>query len=534
MKSIANWNKKIALCLAMAMMISASATSVSTSAATTATSAITLSTGENTQVFVLGKTYNLNVANAVSFKSSNTAVATVDATGKVTPKKQGAVTIVATTKNGKKVSKRFVVVNKQGTTAYQTTLDRMLAAENISKIVLKNTKSAEKYVIKAGDYSNKVLYVRAGQSDVRNYATFKNITIVDVADHTWSEYGKNNSFTITDETTHFVAGSSAVVKSLNLAAENQNANVEVRGTVENISVTGTDAKVMVNTIGEVQNVVIDSKSDVVIEGSAKTVKVEVTEAAAGATITSSVPVEVSIGSNVTLTLEKGAEASTVEKASANVSVKVENNTSESVSIGTAGSTTVEKVESNTTAGGTTGGTTIGGTTGGSTGGSTAVSKEEVTGKYDAATGTTTYSLTYPVTVIETVTVNARLGLGKIEYILDKDIIGYASGLLTDINENVDKWIAIDGEKVINKREDLKMTVSGIKGEAQKNVTFNVNGVAVDFVVKVNKEAKTVDVQKATGGMTYTLKINDVNKKTLSITTSDKSSLVGKLSFTVTY
>ena len=166
MKSIANWNKKIAVCLALAMMISTSSMSTAVTA-NAASSAITLTTGESTQVFVLGNTYELSVKNAVSFKSSNEAVATVDQSGKVTPKKRGTVTITATKANGKKVSVKYYVVSKACTTAYQTTLDKMLAADNISKIVLKNTTSAKKYVIKAGDYSDKVLYVRAGQSDVR-------------------------------------------------------------------------------------------------------------------------------------------------------------------------------------------------------------------------------------------------------------------------------------------------------------------------------------------------------------------------------
>jgi len=521
MKSIANWNKKIAVCLALAMMISASATSISANAASA--NAITLSTGENTQVFVVGKTYELKVKDAVSFKSSNTAVAKVDANGKVTVLKRGTVTITATTKSGKKVSKKYYVVNKAGTTAYQTTLDKMLAADNITKIVLKNTTSAKKYVIKAGDYSDKVLYVNAAECDVRNYATFKKITLVDVASNTWNEYGKGNSFTISDEDVHFVAATCAVVKEVNLTAEKQNVKVDVRGTVENVTVTGEDTTVTVNATGDVKKVVIDNKANVVITGSAEKVAVEVTANAEGATVKSDVPVEASFAAKASLTLEKGAESSVVEKASSKVALTVENNTDETVSIAVEGSQTTETVAPSTSTGNSSTGTT-GGSTGGSGNGTITTT---VTVAEEVSEDGKKVEFILPTTLknLKSATVKVTTGAKTKDYAISKTVLNKVLSLLDAEAQYVDMWNGLTGITVTSDGLEVK-----VNGEAGPTKTVSFDGMT--FTATVNKDSKSVTIKRDGSSASYTLS-KEGNTK-LIITSDTNTNVEDLVDFVVTY
>ena len=58
---------------------------------------------------------------AVTYKSSNKSVATVDAYGRVTPKNAGIATITVTSKENKKVSAKYTVKVVDGTAFFMTT-----------------------------------------------------------------------------------------------------------------------------------------------------------------------------------------------------------------------------------------------------------------------------------------------------------------------------------------------------------------------------------------------------------------------------
>lgn len=113
------WSRAVSLVLAFAMVCTSVLTVPQTAEAASKPKEMTLSAKERT--LYVGKSFTLKVksvkpakaSKAVTFKSSNTKVATVNAKGKVTGKKTGKVTITATSTSNKKLKATCKVTIKQ-------------------------------------------------------------------------------------------------------------------------------------------------------------------------------------------------------------------------------------------------------------------------------------------------------------------------------------------------------------------------------------------------------------------------------------
>ncbi len=111
-------------------------------------------------------------------------------------------------------------------------------------------------------------------------------------------------------------------------------NVAAESTVSNVNIekeSGDVASVSLNVDGTVSNVKVESKTDITITGTTESVKVDVTETAAETKVESSVKVEVTASAKTDITLNQGAEGSSVTTDKAD-NVYVDNKTEEKVEI----------------------------------------------------------------------------------------------------------------------------------------------------------------------------------------------------------
>ncbi|MHB8131694.1 MAG: SwmB domain-containing protein [Mobilitalea sp.] len=201
-------------------------------------------------------------------------------------------------------------------------INKLLAADNMNQITIA-TKEALTFVIPKGDYSKKTLIVDAPNADVENYGIFKEITIKAIRDNTWIEYADGNIVYLTDDVTSFIIEAGAQVKRIVLDRPNATLNLEIRGTVEQITVT--------------------QPSSLNITGGGGNVPVTVEDTAGGSTITTSMPLNLELKARTEVILEEGAEETILDKSESSVEVKVENNTKKVVTIttGNTGGVTIE-------------------------------------------------------------------------------------------------------------------------------------------------------------------------------------------------
>lgn len=155
--------------------------------------------------------------------------------------------------------------------ANQADLDAALADSNITKINIATTDDTT-FTIKEGTHDKVDLTVNAAAASVINNAKFKSISVEAISDHTWTENGQDNKFTVSAPVFHFVLGKTA---------------------------KGTSIRVT-------------KQSAVTIDGDASSNIVDVAVEAEGSTLTSTAKVAVTASAGVSITLEASATGSTVK------------------------------------------------------------------------------------------------------------------------------------------------------------------------------------------------------------------------------
>lgn len=297
-------------------------------------------------------------------------------------------------------SKYFTEYNskygKGAQTSTKTGLNQVLGNKKYKAVYLKNKSTAKAYTIQEGTYKQR-LWVNAPKSDVKNYGKFQMIKIMDIKENTWREYAKGNSLAVTAPNPRVVIENGASVKKLYLQADNAEATVQVKGEVKKLGIYGENttaslsirgdagqvrvaaenaqvkmsaaegssverlmvsdkasgSKVTMNVNSEVKEIVLDSNATLVLNGNTEKVLVTATENAEGAKIQSSVPVETKTAAKIEMTLNAGAEGSTLTKSDEKLEVAVKNNTEMKIEVGTEGSDKTETVNAGETV--TTGG-----------------------------------------------------------------------------------------------------------------------------------------------------------------------------------
>lgn len=288
----------------------------------------------------VGNKYTLKVKNKIkgstyTWKSSKKAVATVTKKGVVKGKKKGNAVITCTVKAPAKTYKltanvkvkkatttptttptptKTPEVNTSATVSTQSELETALSNSDITAILVK-TDAEAKFNIPAGTYTTKKLTVNAPKADVVNAGIFKDVNVQDIKDSTWTENAKGNTLNVTDTTANIVVSANAEVKEMIIAGSSANVGLKVDGILSKLT--------------------LNKKAKVEVTGTAtKAIPVEVASDAANAEIISVLPVQVTLNATATITLNKGAENSKVEKKSDSVAVTVDNKTTTSITITT--------------------------------------------------------------------------------------------------------------------------------------------------------------------------------------------------------
>lgn len=533
-KSVKKW---IACGLALALVL----TSMIPTQSMQAASKPKLSATKKTMV--VGSRTSLKVSNKVKnakyvWKTSKKSVVRVSSKGSVKAAAKGSAVISCSVKVKNKTKytlKCKVTVTDQKVVKTQKELNSALKNSKITGITLK-TNANTKFTIAAGSYTNKNLIVDAPNADVVNNGVFKSIKIKNIKSDTWTENAKGNKIDVTAKSARVVVAENASVSSFTCSKSDSKVTLEVNGTVktvkvtkmadisvkvsgtvDNVTVDAASAKVDMNvekdgtvTIvnmnasaqlnvkaeGKVEGVKINSFAQVTIEGNTEKVIVTVTEAGEGASLTSSVPVEVTTSSNVSVKLEKGAEGSAIKTTTDKVEVAVKNESQSQVTITTP--TGTEKVE-------------VGESTTGSGSGSTTDSNSGNNGSSGGSGGSDNNGGGSTTTKVTGVTVTpATLGMviGG-EETLKAEVTGEGNPAQTVT------WATSD-EKVATVDKDGKVTAIG-EGKATITATSTVDTkVSGNCVVTVSAEPK---VEITTPNFTLTT-ANETKKLDVEVIPSD--------------
>lgn len=200
--------------------------------------------------------------------------------------------------------------NKTVTVSTQQELNSALKNLKQSKktIVIKTSK-AKTFTIKKGTYAKATLKVNAAKSRIVNNAKFAAVQIVDAKSVT--EKANGNTITDKDKKLKIVVAKSA--KKTNIVANKK------AGTLNLVA------------NGDVKSLKVKTAQKVVLSGNATTIPtISVTKE--GADITSSIPVDLRLGANATITLNKGAEKSSVALQKKDVVATLQNNTENQIVI----------------------------------------------------------------------------------------------------------------------------------------------------------------------------------------------------------
>lgn len=310
------------------------------------------------------------------------------------------------------------------TVSTQNELELALKQPSLTSITLK-TDAAEKFIVPEGSYKNVDFTVDAPKADVTNSGQFKSITIRAIKQDTYEELTSGNIITVEAAVSRIIVAVKAVVEKIIFAQPKADAKLQVRGTVNEVGFNAggvnaqvaaeagssvgkvslpaqaDSAKVTMDIKGKVDNVDVNApKADVkfIVDGTIgdvalgaekATVSMEVNNAGKvnnvtvskdtnvnvsgtttaaipmklsdNATLTTSIAVTVESSGNNTVSLNQGAEKSSVKITSNSANVKVDNHANETIQVtktdGTAvnvsangGSQTVQSTSTSTSSG----------------------------------------------------------------------------------------------------------------------------------------------------------------------------------------
>ncbi|WP_310602163.1 glycosyl hydrolase 53 family protein [Anaerosporobacter sp.] len=294
---------------------------------------------ETKKTITIGEKATLKVQNKVAgskytWSSSNKKIATVTSKGEVTAVKKGNTTITCKVTAGKKQYNLScaVTVTTEVVVTTQAGIDKALKNSKVTKITIKTDKE-KKFTIPSGNYEKKTLVVNAPKSEITNRGVFKNITIQ--GSKKWTEHAVGNKIKVTTVNANIVVGKAGNVNNITLAKKDANISLKVTGKVKDILLSKV-AKVKLTVNGEVETVTMDAAASLDMNGSTKQVNLKVSKKANGANVKTTVPIKAVIDANMELSLEAGAEGTSIDRSSKTVEIKINNQTSKSVEVTTGG------------------------------------------------------------------------------------------------------------------------------------------------------------------------------------------------------
>lgn len=449
----------------------------------------------------LGQVYSLKTAlkpatsnDVISWSSSDMKVLRVNSQGKIRGVKLGTATITGKTLSGKTVKVTVKVIDKAGVVTTQKELDSLLGS-GAALITLKTTAEAE-FSIKAGDYSTQKLVVDAPNADVVNNGVFKSVEIKAIKASTWTENAEGNQLVITAKDARIVVSETAKVS---------------------ITVNNKETVLKIENNGTVESIVLDNASSIDISGTSKEqIKVEVN--GSGATLTSSLPLDLVANTKLNLELKKGAENSKVAAANKDAVPTITGDVKLVVTVGTGSDATTVEVSGDGYTGAPAGGSTGGGSTGG---GSTGPVAGE---PYPVTKSGNTYTLPYDYTLLKEVEVT----YGILKITVDQGILNALINFLDETTVTKTKWRETTdfSKPYTSGGETVLVTVTATDDVDKKLVTI----AAADSPFGTRSYTVTLDgsqiIVEGGSGVTYTL--DKVNQRSITITGATN------LSFSVKY
>ena len=443
----------------------------------------------------VGQTYDLNRTispktslDITTWTSDDSDIVKMGKKGKFTALKEGTATITAKTLSGKTDKVTIQVIDEKGLVSTQKELDALLGSG--AELITLKTEEETEFTIPEGNYSKQTLVVDAPKADIVNKGVFKAVEIKNIKPETWTEQAVGNVIIVS-------AGKARVV-----IDEGASASIEVKSDGSKLT--------LVNN-GTVKELTAGDKAEVEISGTS-TEAIPVNVNAAGAVITTSVPLTIKCNEKIKLVILPGAERTTITVEDEKFIPDIVGDVTIVITIGT-GDDAVTKTVTGTPVESQSG-------TGGGGGGGYTPTPTEVTKTVTAENkdGISTFTLPVELKNLTKVVVNYN----REKYPINKTILTMLNGFLSDTSYTIELWK--NTESYSNTYDNKTVTVKGDKGSSTKTVTFDNRA----YTVTVNPagENTTIDV-KAPSGITYNL--SKSGNKSLLITNAPDS-----LTFDVTY
>lgn len=171
------------------------------------------------------------------------------------------------------------------------------------KTIVIKTAKAKTFTIKKASYKKATLKVNAAKAKIVNKATFASVQIADAQSIT--EKGNANTITDKDKNVKLVIAKDAQKTIVVANKQDGTLNLVANGNLKAVKVKAAQKVVLTGSSTAIPTITVEKE---------------------GAEITSSIPVNVSLNANAVVTLNKGAEASSVKVGNTSVVATVQNNT----------------------------------------------------------------------------------------------------------------------------------------------------------------------------------------------------------------
>ncbi|MCR5321890.1 MAG: hypothetical protein K6E85_01195 [Lachnospiraceae bacterium] len=224
--------------------------------------------------------------------------------------------------------------SKQIKVKSQSALDEALSSGKYTKITISSSDKVT-FKIASGKYKKVQLYVKSKNATVENSAVFKKIVITDAA--VFNEKAVGNTIKVADKAVTINVLKGAKVKTLALSKTSASDNsVNIQGTVETLKIAEAAKKTklaLVNNATLNKLYIYGDNSDVNISGTAdKTATVAVYDDADGTTIESASAIKLVIKGDADITLDEGAEGTTVAIKEDKLDVTLQNDSNKKVTV----------------------------------------------------------------------------------------------------------------------------------------------------------------------------------------------------------
>lgn len=216
--------------------------------------------------------------------------------------------------------------------ATQEELDTALSdPETVS--VLFQTEEEQHIVITDGDYSSIDFQIDAPLTNVDNYGVFSQVTIFRVASNTWTEKAVGNRFLIDSAACHMEIDGGALVNSIESIQDGSTLAIESDGTVKSVLLEAPSSIVSIQSDGALEQVKVYNNTSLNLMGSQTSVTdLEISYGADGTVLNTSIPVSISCFASATLSMDAGAEESTIAVNNSDAFVQVANHTTETIAM----------------------------------------------------------------------------------------------------------------------------------------------------------------------------------------------------------